>query len=96
MKLSWLIGQMISISYATLTMTYQSKYPAICCIMFFCQLTAISATALLNTTAEAASDNREFTRVFHQIISLEFDTFSIASDLLDISNPHEYADTFVK
>ena len=27
MKLSWLIGQMISILYATLTMTYQSKYP---------------------------------------------------------------------
>ena len=29
MKLSWQIGQMISILYATLTMTYQSKYPAI-------------------------------------------------------------------
>ena len=40
-----------------------------CCIMFFCQLTAILVTALLNATAETASDNREFTRVFHQIIS---------------------------
>ena len=29
MKLSWLIGQMISILYATLTTTYQSKYPII-------------------------------------------------------------------
>ena len=29
MKLFWLIGQMISILYATLTMTYQSKYPTI-------------------------------------------------------------------
>ena len=28
MRLSWLIGQMISILYATLTMTYQSRYPA--------------------------------------------------------------------
>ena len=28
-KLSWQIGQVISISYAILTMTYQSKYPAI-------------------------------------------------------------------
>ena len=29
MKLSWLIDQMISTLYATLTMTYQSEYPAI-------------------------------------------------------------------
>ena len=29
MKLSWQIGQMISTLYATLTMTYQSKYPTI-------------------------------------------------------------------
>ena len=36
--------------------------------MFFCQLTAILVTALLNATAEAASDNRELTRVFHQTI----------------------------
>ena len=40
--------------------------------MFFCQLTAILVTALLNATAEAASDNRELTRVFHQTISSEF------------------------
>ena len=49
---------------------------------------------------EAVSDNRELTRVFHQIISSEFKVttspFSIASDLLDISNPHEYADIFNK
>ena len=68
--------------------------------MFFCQLTAISVTALLNATAEAASDNRELTRVFHQTISSEFKViaspFSIASDILDISNPHEYADIFTK
>ena len=29
MKLSWLIGQTISILYATLTITYQSRYPVI-------------------------------------------------------------------
>ena len=58
--------------------------------MFFCQLTAISVTALLNATAEAKSDKRELTRVFHQTISSHFKV--IASDLLDISNPHEYAD----
>ena len=42
------------------------------------------------------SDNREILRVFHQIISSEFNiiasALSIASDLLDISNPYEYAD----
>ena len=39
-----------------------------CCIMFFCRLTAISVRALLNATAEAVSDNRELTRVFHQTV----------------------------
>ena len=33
------------------------------------QLTVISVTALLNATAEAASDNRELTWVFHQTIA---------------------------
>ena len=28
-KLSWQIGQMINTLYATLTMTYQSRYPVI-------------------------------------------------------------------
>ena len=37
--------------------------------MFFCRLTAISVTALLNATVEAVSDNRELSRVFHQTIS---------------------------
>ena len=36
-----------------------------CCIMSFCQLTAITVTALLNATVEVVSDNRELTRVFH-------------------------------
>ena len=40
-----------------------------CCIMFVCQLTAILVMTLLNATAEAVSDNRELTWVFHQIIS---------------------------
>ena len=62
--------------------------------MFFCRLTTISVSALLNTTAEAKSDNRELTRVFHQTISSHFKV--IASDFLDISNPHEYADIFTK
>ena len=47
----------------------KGKRLLLCCIMSFCQLTAILVTALLNATAEAASDNREFTRVFHQTIS---------------------------
>ena len=43
------------------------------------------------------SDNREILRVIHQIISSEFKViasmpFPIASDRLDISTPHEYAD----
>ena len=58
--------------------------------MFFCQLTAISVTALLIATVEAVSDNRELTRVSHQLISPQFKV--ITSDLIDISNPHEYAD----
>ena len=37
--------------------------------MLFCQLTAILVTVLLNATAEAESDNRKLTRVFHQTIS---------------------------
>ena len=43
-----------------------------CCIMFFCQLTVVSVTSLLNATAEAMSDNRELTRVFNQTISSNF------------------------
>ena len=42
------------------------------------------------------SDNRELLRVFHYFVSSDFkviaSALSIASDLLDISNPHEYAD----
>ena len=58
-------------------------------ISFFCQLTAVSVIALVNSIAEAVSDNRELKRVFHQIISSNFRV--IASDHLDISTPHEYA-----
>ena len=54
-------------------------------------LTAISVIALLNAIGEAVSDNRELTRVFHQISWSLHHSFSIASDLLDISTPHEYA-----
>ena len=50
----------------------------------------MSVIALLNAIAEAVSDYRELTRLFHQIISSDFKV--IASDLLDISTPHEYAD----
>ena len=56
-------------------------------IIFFCQLTTISVIALLNAIAEAVSDNRELTRVFHHIISSDFRV--IATDLLDTSTPHE-------
>ena len=38
------------------------------------------------------SDNREILRVFHQNLRLLHQPFSIASDLLDISTPHEHAD----
>ena len=42
------------------------------------------------------SDNREILRVFHQIIHQNsrslHQPYFIASDLLDISTPHEYAD----
>ena len=63
-----------------------------CYIIFFYRLTAISVIALLNAIAEAVSDNRELTRVFHQISGSLHQPFSITSDLLDISTPHEYAD----
>ena len=55
------------------------KLGAKCCIMFFCRLTAISVIALLNATAEATSDNRELTRVFHQTISSHFKVIPSAS-----------------
>ena len=38
------------------------------------------------------SDIRESLWLFHQILRSLHQTLSIASDLLDISNPHEYAD----
>ena len=50
-----------------------------CYIIFFYQLTAISVIALLNTIVEAVSDNRELTRVFHQIISSDFKVIAPAS-----------------
>ena len=53
---------------------------------------AILVIALLNAIAEAVSDNRELTRIFHQISGSMHQPFPIASDLLDISTPHEYAD----
>ena len=43
------------------------------------QLTAILVIALLNAIAEAVSDNRELTRVFHQIISSDFKVIAPAT-----------------
>ena len=63
-----------------------------CCIIFFYQLTALLVIVLLKAIAEAVSDNRELTRIFHQIISSDFKV--IASVLLDISTPHQYANIF--
>ena len=49
----------------------------------------------MNAIAEAVSDNRELTKVFHQIVSSDLwplhQPLSVASDLLHISTPHEYA-----
>ena len=41
---------------------------------------------------EAMSNIKESLQVFHQILGPLNQPFCIASDLLDISNPHEYAD----
>ena len=41
-------------------------------------LTTISVIALLNAIAEAVSDNRKLTRVFHQIISSDFRVIALA------------------
>ena len=38
------------------------------------------------------SDIRESLLVFHQILRSLYQPLSMASDLLDISTPHEYAD----
>ena len=38
------------------------------------------------------SDIREYLWVFHQILRSLHQPHTIASDLLDISTPHEYAD----
>ena len=57
-------------------------------IIFFCQLTNIVVIALLKAIAEAMSDNKELSRVFHHTIASDLKV--IASALLDISNPHEY------
>ena len=50
----------------------------------------------INAIAEAMSDIREsqwlFHQIFHQILRSLHQPLSIASDLLDISYPHEYAD----
>ena len=66
-----------------------------CCIIFFCQLINIMVIVLLKAIAEAMSDNKELSRYFiillHQISRSLHQPFCIASDLLDISNPH-YAD----
>ena len=52
--------------------------------------------ALLKAITEAMSDNKELSRVFHHTISSDLKAIAsalcIASDLLDIYNPHEYAD----
>ena len=66
-----------------------------CCIIFFCQLINIVVIALLKAVVEVMSDNREFFLdiiFFCQISRSLHQPFGIASDLLDISNPHEYAD----
>ena len=60
------------------------------CIIFFCRLANIAVIALLKAIAEAMSNNKELSRVFHHTIASDLKV--IASDLLDISNPHEYAD----
>ena len=46
MKLSWLIGQMINILYATLTTIYQSEYPATHTFL-------VNRSGLCNCTIEA-------------------------------------------
>ena len=50
-----------------------------CYIIFFYQLTAILVIALLTTIAEAVSDNRELTRVFHHTISSDLKVIVPAS-----------------
>ena len=59
-----------------------------CCITFFHQLTAILVIALLKAIAEAISNNRELSRVFHQIISPDLKV--IASALLYCIRPSRY------
>ena len=70
-----------SISLESLYMGSCSGFMTIgsCYIIFFCQLNAILVIALLNAIAEAVSDNRELTRVFHQIISSDFKVIASAS-----------------
>ena len=46
---------------------------------------------LVKAIAEDVSDNREILSIFHQISRSLHQPFSIASDLLGISTPHEYA-----
>ena len=49
------------------------------------------AVIALLSIAEAMSDNKELSRVFHHISRSLHQPFCITSDLLDISNPHAYA-----
>ena len=46
----------------------------------------------INAITKTMSDIRKSQWVFHQIFRSLHQPLSIASDLLDISNPHEYAD----
>ena len=59
-----------------------------CCITFFHRLTTILVIALLKAIAEAMSNNRELSRVFHQIISANLKV--ITSVLLYCIRPSRY------
>ena len=59
-----------------------------CCIIFFCQLTDIAVIALLEAVAEAMSNNKELSRVFHHTIASDLKV--IASALLYCIGPSRY------
>ena len=51
-----------------------------------------SGSNAINAIVETISNIRKSQWLFHQILRSLHQPISIASDLLDISNPHEYAD----
>ena len=61
-------------------------------LVLYYRLADTVVITLLKAIVEAMSNYRELSRVFHQISRSLHQLLCIASDLLDISNPHEYAD----